>query len=175
MTPEAFISDVLPLKNKLFRYAKSIVGNGDGAKDVVQETLMKVWEKKSELDHCSSLEGYCMTVTRNFALARFRRREHKFSGLEALKENEEPSYSSQQSIEWKDTFGKIEEIVAMLPMKQKEVFQLRDIEEFSYQEICDITGYELNDVKVSIFRARKMIKEKLCKIYDHEGSKSAFR
>lgn len=173
MTPETFASDVLPLKNKLFRYAKSILENGEEAKDVVQETLMKVWEKKNELGHYNSLEAYCMTVTRNFALGRFRHRGHKFSGLEMLGEVPEPGFSSHQAVEWKDTFGKIEEIVARLPLKQKEVFQLRDIEEFSYQEICDITGYDLNDVKVSIFRARKMIKEKLIKIYDHEGTKNA--
>jgi RNA polymerase sigma-70 factor (ECF subfamily) len=62
-----------------------------------------------------------------------------------------------------------------MPLKQKEVFQLRDIEGYAYQEISEITGYALNDVKVSLFRARQVIKERLNKIYAYENSKDAYR
>src|SRR5690606_8896862 len=175
MTSEAFISDVFPLKNKLFRYAKSILGNDDEAKDVVQETLIKVWEKRSDLHQYHSLEAWCMTIARNFALARFRRKENKNSALELVSDKLELSYTDDRQPEWNDTSSRIGDIVKQLPLKQKEVFQLRDIEGYTYQEICEITGYELSDVKVCIFRARKAIKERLTKIYDHEGTKSAFR
>lgn len=175
MTHQAFTSRVLPLKNKLFRYAKSILGNADEAKDVVQETLLKVWEKRSEIHQYKSLEGWCMTLTRNFSLQKFREKEHHHAGLDGIIENTAPTLTAGENLEWKDTFDLIEEIVSKLPFKQKEVFQLRDVEGYAYQEISEITGYALDDVKVSLFRARSFIKEKLNKIYAYENGKSAYR
>ena len=175
MTHQAFTSRVLPLKDKLFRYAKSILGNADEAKDVVQETLLKVWEKRSEIPQYKSLEGWCMTLTRNFSLQKFREKEHHHTGLDGVIENTAPTLTAGENLEWKDTFDLIEEIVSKLPFKQKEVFQLRDVEGYSYQEISEITGYSLDDVKVSLFRARSFIKEKLNKIYAYENGKSAYR
>ena len=49
MMLEYFKSEVLPLKNKLYRFANSIVGDDDLAKDIVQETMLKTWEKRAEL------------------------------------------------------------------------------------------------------------------------------
>ena len=175
MTQTTFIAKVLPLKDKLFRYAKSILSNADEAKDVVQETLLKVWEKRDEMHHCQNLEAWCMTLARNFSLQRFRDKNHQHTGLDGLGEQKDQSDTSVQSLEWKDTLARIDEIVNGMPLKQKEVFQLRDIEGYSYQEISEITGYALNDVKVNLFRARQVIKEKLTKIERYENSKSAYR
>ena len=74
-----------------------------------------------------------------------------------------------------NTMEVIHKIVNSLPQKQKETFQLRDIEGFSYQEISEITGYNINDVKVNIFRARKIIRTNLLKLNTHglEKSRSA--
>lgn len=166
---------MLPLKNKLFRYAKSILGNADEAKDVVQETLLKVWEKRNDLQEYRSLEAWCMTLVRNFSLQKFREKSHHHLALDGVGEKAEPSLTASQHLEWKDTFEKIEVIVSGLPFKQKEVFQLRDVEGYSYQEVSEITGYPLNDVKVSLFRARNVIREKLRKIYAYENSKDAYR
>ena len=175
MTPETFTSLILPLKHKLFRYAKSILGNADEAKDVVQETLLKVWEKRSEMHQYKSLEAWCMTLTRNFALGKFRAKEHQNTYLDGVNHAIAPTPTADQHLEWKDTFRQIETIVGALSLKQKEVFQLRDVEGYTYQEISEITGYALEDVKVSLFRARKVIKEKLNQIYAHENSKNAYR
>jgi RNA polymerase sigma-70 factor (ECF subfamily) len=175
MTHQTFISQVLPLKDKLFRYAKSILSNADEAKDVVQETLLKVWEKRDEMSNYQNLEAWCMTLARNFSLQRFRDKNHHHTGLDGLGEQKDQSSTSFQNLEWKDTLARIDEIVNGMPLKQKEVFQLRDIEGYAYQEISEITGYALNDVKVSLFRARQVIKEKLNKIYAYENSKDAYR
>jgi RNA polymerase sigma factor (sigma-70 family) len=175
MTHQTFISQVLPLKDKLFRYAKSILSNADEARDVVQETLLKVWEKRDEMRNYQNLEAWCMTLTRNFSLQRFRDKNHHHTGLDGLGEQKDQSNTSVQSLEWKDTLARIDEIVNGMPLKQKEVFQLRDIEGYAYQEISEITGYALNDVKVNLFRARQVIKEKLSKIDTYENSKSAYR
>lgn len=168
MTLETFTSDVLPLKDKLYRYAKSILNNKDLAKDVVQETMLKIWEKREEANTIRNIEAWCMTVARNFALSKYRLKDNQHSNLEFGAEITEVSDTPYQKLEKSDVINKIDRIVSKLPFKLKEVFQLRDIEGYTYIEICDITGYNLSDVKVSILRARKAIKENLIKIYAYE-------
>ncbi len=68
MMLEAFKTKVLPLKNKLFRYANSILNDYDLSKDVVQETMIKTWEKRDDFHKIKNWGAWCMKVTRNYAL-----------------------------------------------------------------------------------------------------------
>jgi len=172
MMLEAFKSEVLPLKNKLFRFAYSFLNDHDLSREVVQETMIKVWEKRAEVDAIKNLEAWCMTLTRNFALDKLRSKHHKTVALHDDYELEYSEQSPYQLTEMGNTMEVIDKIVESLPLKQKETFQLRDIEGFSYQEISEITAYNINDVKVSIFRARKTIRTSLLKLYTHGLEKS---
>ncbi len=174
MMLETFKSEVLPLKNKLFRFALSILGDQDLSKDVVQETLLKAWEKRNDFCTIQSPEAWCMTLTRNFALEKLRSKHYKTTKL-----MEEPNWDNNERspyklVEMDNTMKIIDQIVTDLPVKQKETFQLRDIEGYSYQDISEITGYNINDVKISIFRARKSIRAYLLKLdtYGIEKSQS---
>ena len=168
MTLESFTSEVLPLKDKLYRYAKSILDNADLAKDVVQETMLKVWEKRNDTNTIKNIEAWCMTVARNCALSRYRLKDNQHSNLEFGVDIEEKAITPYEKLERADIMSLIDRIVNRLPFKLKEVFQLRDIEGYAYNEICEITGYRLSDVKVCALRARKAIKENLQKIYAYE-------
>lgn len=172
MMLEYFKSEILPLKNKLFRYANSILGDTDLAKDVVQETLIKVWEKREEFDLINNLEAWCMKITRNYALDKLRSKHHKSIPLKFDYEQEYDGPSPYFQTELGNTMQVIDSIIIRLPTKQKESFQLRDIEGLSYQEICEVTGYNINDVKVNIFRARKAIRTSLLKLQNHGFEKS---
>lgn len=172
MMLEAFINEVLPLKNKLYRFAFSILGDYDISKDVVQETMLKVWEKRSDLNKIKNLEAWCMTLTRNYALDKIRSKHHKTT---SLREDYTVNYNDltpHRITELDDAMEIIELVIKKLPLKQKETFQLRDIEGYSYQEISDITGYNLNDVKINIFRARNTIRTTLLKLQTHGLEKS---
>lgn len=168
MTLKYFTSEVLPLKDKLYRYANSILNNADLAKDTVQETMLKVWEKRGEIDAIKNIEAWCMTITRNFALSKYRLKDNEHSKLEFGVEIAETSFTPHEKLERADMMIMIDRIVSGLPFKLKEIFQLRDIEGYAHKEICEITGYKLSDVKVSVMRARKAIKENLQKIYAYE-------
>jgi len=56
MSLESFKTRVLPVKDKLFRYTLRILKNEDEAKDVVQETFIKVWNKRDEMDKLENME-----------------------------------------------------------------------------------------------------------------------
>ena len=59
---------------------------------------------------------------------------------------------------------KITQMIAALPEKQRQVIHLRDVEGYTYQEICEILELDMNQVKVNLFRARNAVREKLTKI-----------
>ena len=59
-----------------------------------------------------------------------------------------------------------------LPEKQRSIFHLREIEQMTYEEIAQQTGFNLDDVKVNLFRARKHIQRMVSKtdtfgLYQH--------
>ena len=68
----SFRNDVLPLKNKLFRLALRITLNREEAEDVVQDTLMKVWNSRDKWQQLESIEAYSLTIARNLSLDRIR-------------------------------------------------------------------------------------------------------
>ena len=172
MMLEYFKSEVLPMKNKLYRFANSILEDGDLSKDVVQETMLKVWEKRKDLRTVHNMEAWCMTLTRNFALDKLRSKHHKTMELHTSFDQQINEQSPYKLAEIGNTMDVIHKIVDNLPLKQKETFRLRDIEGFSYQEISEITSYTINDVKVNIFRARKYIRSILLKLNTHGLEKS---
>lgn len=174
MVPDWFKNEVLPLKNKLFRFANSLLNDRDTALDVVQETMMKVWEKQQEMAVVRSTEAWCMTLTRNFALDKLRSKHYRTASL-APDHDRAWGISPYKMVETENMMQLVDKIVAGLSQKQKETFHLRDVEGYTYQEISEITGYSIPDVKVSIYRARKEIRTQLLKLEKHgfETSRSA--
>ena len=63
-----FRTDILPLKDQLYRLALRITLNTAEAEDIVQETLIKVWNKRDSWDQIDNIEAFCFTVCRNLSL-----------------------------------------------------------------------------------------------------------
>lgn len=166
MSLESFTNRVLPVKNKLFRFALRFIGNEDEAKDIVQEVFIKVWNKREDIDQLQNVEAWCMRITRNLSLDKLKSRYHK--DTEGINEGVELSQNTQKTpytvAESNDTMDTIDKFISSLPDKQKQVIQLRDIEGYSYKEISEIMDIDINQVKVNLFRARKSVKENLLNI-----------
>lgn len=159
-----FKNDILPLKNKLFRFSLKIVRDEDLAKDVVQECLIKVWEKRNDLKLVNNLEAWCMQVTKNKALDKLRSKHVSRTDLfevqlDRRKERDTPYVMTERG----DVMGRIKTLIAALPERQREVMQLRDIEGFTYKEIGETLEIDINLVKTNLFRARRKLKESLIK------------
>ena len=166
MSLEAFKTKVLPVKDKLYRFALKLVKSEPEAQDVVQEVLIKVWDKRNEMDEVENLEAWCMRVTRNLSLDKLKSKHaSKTRGLdEGFEFSQGERATPYRSTEMKDTMENIGNLISSLPDKQKQVIQLRDVEGFSYKEIGDIMEIDMNQVKVNLFRARKAVRENLLNI-----------
>ena len=73
MKKVSFRNDVLPLKNVLYRLALRITMNREEAEDAVQETMIKVWDKRDSWQELDSIEAFSLTICRNVALDMTRR------------------------------------------------------------------------------------------------------
>ena len=78
-----FQSDILPLKNELYRMALRITMNPAEAEDVVQDTMMKVWNKRDSWEQIDSIEAFCLTICRNLSLDKVRRMDNQMQSLDA--------------------------------------------------------------------------------------------
>lgn len=158
----SFQNDVLPLKNKLFRLALRITLNREEAEDVVQDTLIKVWNTRDRWQELDSIEAYSLTIARNLSLDRIKKMENQNDSLEEQNTerlDENTSTPSERMIQ-KDKLNIVRNIIDELPEKQRSCLQLRDIEGKSYKEIADILSITEDQVKVNIFRARQTVKQR---------------
>ncbi|MBQ0103117.1 MAG: RNA polymerase sigma factor [Prevotellaceae bacterium] len=162
----SFKNDILPLGDLLFRLALRIVGgNRPEAEDIVQDTLIRLWENKEQLADINNIQSYAMTICRNLALDHKEKFENQNISLcETDHDRADDHDSPDKALIKKQQYETAEQIINQLPEKQRTLVQLRDIEGKNYQEMADITGLTLADVKVTLFRARQTLKEKLSRL-----------
>ncbi|MCQ2269277.1 MAG: RNA polymerase sigma factor [Bacteroidaceae bacterium] len=156
-----FRNDILPLKNKLYRLALRITLDSAEAEDIVQETMIKVWNQRDQLDTVLSVEAYCMTICRNMALDRKERKDSQ--NQELTQEMQEncllDSSTPHESLVQEERLQIVHQLLNELPLNYREVMQLRDIEGKTYKEIAQILSLTEEQVKVNLFRARQRIRE----------------
>lgn len=158
----SFRNDVLPLKNELFRLALRITLNHAEAEDVVQETMIKVWNRRDQWDEIESIEAFCLTICRNIAIDKMKKAENQNQSLEEEHDAPDRSYASnpeEQAVQ-RDRIELIRRLINNLPEKQRSAMQLRDLEGKSYKEIAEIMAISEEQVKINIYRARQTIKQK---------------
>jgi len=165
MNLDAFQNRVLPAKNKLFRFALKFLGNEEEAKDVVQEVFIRVWNGRDQMDQVENWEAWCMRITRNLALDKIRSNHRRpTQRMEETFDVRQESLNPLETTEAHESMQKIAELISTLPEKQRQVIHLRDVEGYSYNEICEILELDMNQVKVNLFRARNSVREKLTRI-----------
>ncbi|MBR1504425.1 MAG: RNA polymerase sigma factor [Prevotella sp.] len=159
----SFRNDILPLKNELYRLALRITLNPAEAEDIVQETMIKVWNRRDQWDDIDSIEAFCLTICRNLSLDKMKKMENQNQSLsEGEHDAPDRSYASnpeEQAVQ-QDRVALVRRLVSELPEKQRSAMQLRDFEGKSYKEIADIMDISEEQVKVNIFRARQAIKQR---------------
>lgn len=165
----SFRNDVLPLKNVLYRLALRITLSREEAEDIVQDTLLKVWNRRADWQDIDSIEAYSVAVCRNLSLDRMKKAGRDNRQIDdGDTATADPSGDPYERMLQKDRVDIVRRIVDALPEKQKSCMQLRDFEGKSYREIAAMLYMTEEQVKVNIFRARQTVKQKY-KEYDKYG------
>ncbi len=163
----SFRDDVLPLKDKIFRLALRITLSRAEAEDIVQDVLIKVWNRRDDLAEVDSIEAYSLTVCRNLSLDRLQRKENDNVNLADAPPTEADDAPPDLQMIRNERIDNIKRLIERLPIPQRAAMQLRDMEGKTYKEISAITGQTEEQVKVNIFRARQYIRKQIEKIENY--------
>lgn len=161
-----FINHVKPFKDKMFRLAKRLLVSTEEAEDATQEVLVKLWKKNDVLENYGSIEAYAMTITKNHCLDVLKSK--RASNLQIVHNNyAENGASLQQKIEDSDSWSWVEKWINDLPEQQKLIIQMRDVEQYEFEEIAKIMEMSEATIRVALSRARKTIREKLTNTHNY--------
>ena len=148
----SFASDILPMKDILYRLALRITLSREEAEDI------------------ENIEAFALTVCRNMALDRLRLHENQNASLDDTPVDSNPTATAnpyERTVQ-REKVQIVRQLIDALPEKQRACMQLRDIEGKTYKEIGTVLGITEEQVKVNIFRARQTIKQQFER-YDNYG------
>lgn len=166
MNQSDFLKSVLPFKDKVFRLAKRLLVSTEEAEDATQELYFKLWRNKEKLANYKNVEAFAMTMTKNYCFDRLKSKQA--SNLTLVHSNyKEKDTALETKIEQRDSVSQVHELIDKLPEQQKLVIQLRDIEEYDFEEIGKMLDLKPTAVRVALSRARKTIRQELIKQHNY--------
>ena len=159
-----FHSIILPQKDVLYRLALSLVKDKLEAEDIVQDVFLKLWDKRDEWKNIENVEAYCFRMAKNLSLDRMTSLRMKTTESISSEDSDYKFVDSQTPLSQFERMEKrqaIDKSIELLPENQRMVFQLREVEGMSYQEIAATLNISEELVKVSLYRARNKLKDLL--------------
>lgn len=158
MELKEFKITVLPLRVKLMGYARKLTDEPEDAEDAVQEVLLKLWNKRLELEQYRSIEAFAMTLIHNICIDMWRCKHNDNLSLDNV-QAESPTGTPERLLEIKDEIRLMREIIGSLPNLQRTIMQMKDIEGYETDEIAEITGCGPEAIRSNLSRARKKVRD----------------
>ncbi len=166
MNQNEFIHLIEPFKDKVFRLAKRLLVSSEEAQDATQDILVKLWDKKNGLEQYNNVEALAMTMTKNYCLDQLKSK--RASNLKIVHTNfTDREAGLDQKMEDQDSWSWVEKIINDLPEQQKLIIQMRDIEQYDFEEMAKILDMNETAIRVALSRARKTIREKMTKTHQY--------
>jgi RNA polymerase sigma factor (sigma-70 family) len=166
MKQSDFLNIVLPFKDKVFRLAKRLLVSTEEAEDATQELLFKLWTRKEKIGTYKNIEAFAMTMTKNYCYDRLKSKQA--NNLTLVHSNyKEKETSLEKEIEYRDSVNQVHQLIQNLPEQQRLIIQLRDIEQYDFDEIAKIVELQPTAIRVALSRARKTIREQLTKTHNY--------
>ena len=164
----AYIELVNRYKDKLINFIFNYLGDIDSSEDVVQETMIKLYQKKHYYKEIAKFSTWLYTIAKNLANSELRKRKQRKTTLLSQFSKDDKMYDLPsndnevgQEIQTEIVSKIIREAVDQLSEKFKTVITLRDIQQLSYEDISEIIDVPIGTVKSRINRARLQLQVEL--------------
>lgn len=149
----------LPCSNKLYLVAWRLTHNRQEAEDLVQETMLKLWTQRNKLHELKNSEAFSVRTLHNIFIDQNRKKHLAETDSPpeemTLKANE---CDASEMMQQKETGIIVTRLIAKLPKQQRDIITLKDIDDFSYEEIAQQTELSMINIRVHLSRARKQIR-----------------
>jgi RNA polymerase sigma-70 factor, ECF subfamily len=166
MTRTDFDHLIKQQSRKLYGFAFRILRNQEEAEDVIQEIFIKLWKMGDKLDEYKSIDALAIAMTRNYCIDLLRKQKHLYRGdFSASDFQNFAAQSPQEQLEDNESGEILNRIIEGLPETYRVVIKLKEIEGDSYEEIAEKTDQNINTLRVTLSRARKIIRDEYNKYH----------
>jgi RNA polymerase sigma-70 factor, Bacteroides expansion family 1 len=151
---------------RLYNFAMLYVHKKEIAEEVVNDVMMKVWNKKENLNTIQNLETYLFVAVRNQSLNYLSQYSNYHIALEPENERGEiiNLNDPEKELEWKEIHFRLHQAIDQLPDQCRTVFRLIKEEGFRYKQVAEILGISPRTVETQLFRAIRKL-DKVIEIY----------
>lgn len=156
MTAEDYNDCVKLYADALYRFMLKSTRQAEDARDLVQSSFEKLWERRAEVNQ-EKCKSYLFTIAYH-KMIDLSRKNSRMEFREVLPDKTDTSGNSARLKEI------LEKALNRLNEKQRSLVLLKDYEGYSYEEIAEITGLNAAQVKVTLHRARLILKEWLVSV-----------
>ncbi|MCL3781850.1 RNA polymerase sigma-70 factor [Prolixibacteraceae bacterium JC049] len=149
---------------KLYGFLFKLLNSRQDTEEIVQDTFIKVWERREEFMEGYSFDAYLFKIAKNAFLNLNRKRvNRKIIESDLYFEKEKTSCDTEEYILFQETRDIINSIIEGLPPKRKEIFILRRIDGLSRKEIAEKLDISVITVDSQLLKANKYLKDELKK------------
>jgi RNA polymerase sigma-70 factor (ECF subfamily) len=170
----AFVSLYNRYKVPIYAFCLKMLLNQEQARDVMQETFLRVYENRERLMNTGAFRAWVFTIARNQCLNQLRRANTQVSldsdrsGVENLPQL---SLAPDTLLEKSEQVELVNRFLAQLKPDYREVIVLREYQNLSYEEIAAITRSTLSSVKSRLFKARRKLAVFMESVLGNEAQK----
>ncbi len=162
---------VLGYQHRVYGFAFYLLGDREGAEDVTQEVLLRLWKHRDGVDEDRVL-AWLLRVTRNACMDELRKRMTYHNLVDVDSERVDhamagglaPDVETEQA----DFQRRLQRALNQVAEPYRSIVILREIQDMKYEDIGDALGLPLNTVKVYLHRGRKMLREQLSEVLERE-------
>jgi len=166
MNQAEFIKVISPFKDKVFRLSRRMLISIEEAEDATQEVLVKLWNGRAKLSGYSSVEALAMTMTKNYCLDRLKSKQALEMRIVHSNYTDREAGLHKQA-EDRDSLGWVQKIMLQLPEQQRMIVQLREVEQYEFEEIAKMLDMNETAVRVALSRARKTLRDEMTKKHSY--------
>jgi RNA polymerase sigma-70 factor (ECF subfamily) len=162
MDSKGFEKVVREQKDRLFFYASMLLRNQAEAQDVVQEAMVRLWQRQNGIDPAGA-PMWLKRTAHNLCIDRIRRRKTRSEvGVEGLEATGTDRNPGPDRLAESDELGReIEQALGQLSAQDRSVLVLREVQRRPYAEIAELLDVPMGTLKARLHRAREQLRKRL--------------
>ena len=148
--------------NRIYRFSRKLKLNHEEAEEVLQDTFLTLWERRTFLDPNKDFKAYLFKIAKSLIIKSFKRKALYFAYENYAKEEIVMQDSSTENlIHYYDLLEILEKEINRLPEARKEIFNLSRKDGLSTDEISQKLGVSRRTVENQIYRTLKLLKDRI--------------
>lgn len=158
----AFNSMFRAYGKRVFSFCYGYLKSKEDAEELVQETFIRIWESRSEIDPDYSFGGFVFTIAYRLVLNRLRKRRNEFAGnLHWARNRSKVSNETEDSVIYSD-FGRLAKAtIASLPPRRKQIYRMIKEDHMTYQQVAEELNISAKTVEAQMTEALKYLRKNI--------------